>query len=54
MKLYIQYPSMSSLHVRRQITLQQPEDGANVFLREAGAHLPDYAVPQLTVLNMNI
>ena len=54
MELYLHYPSMSSMHVRRQIRLQLPEDGANVILRDAGAHLPEYAVPQRTVLNMDI
>jgi hypothetical protein len=53
-ELYLHYPSMSSLYARRQIRLQLPEDGASVFLRNAGAHLPDFTVPQRTILNLDI
>ena len=46
MELYLHYRSMSSLHVRRQITLQLSEDGASMFSRNTGNQLPDYASPQ--------
>ena len=49
MELYLHYSSMSSLHVRRQIRLQLPEDGASMFPRNAGTRLPDYAAPQRTI-----
>jgi len=52
--LYLHYPSMSSLYARRQIKLQLPEDGASGFLQDAGAHLPDYAVPQRMILHLDI
>jgi len=52
-ELYILYPGMSSLHVRRQIRLQLPEDGASMFPRNTGTQLPDYAWPQRTIPILN-
>ena len=46
MELYLHYPSMSLLHVRRQIRLQLPEDVASMFPRNTSTQLPDYAAPQ--------
>jgi len=48
-ELYLHYPSMSSLLVRRQIGPQLPEDGASMFPRNTGIQLPDYAAPQRNI-----
>jgi hypothetical protein len=44
-QLYL-YPSRSSLHVRRQIRLQLPEDGASMLPRNTGTQPTDYSAPQ--------